>query len=484
MVRRIVMIVVLMDAALLASRLIAADDRPPNIIFILADDLGWGDLGCYGQKKIRTPRIDRLAGEGIRFTQFYAGSAVCAPTRCALLTGKHMGHAFVRDNANPKRAQLAPDRNVFPGQIAIPDQEVTLAELLKSRGYATAAIGKWGLGNVGSSGDPNKQGFDLFYGYNCQHHAHNHYPRFFWRNNIQEPLAGNTNGLTGESYAQDRFTDEAIAFVKSNRERPFFLYFAVTIPHLALQVPEASLKEYSGAFAEVPYDGKRGYLPHATPRAAYAAMVTHLDAAVGKLMDELQSSSLDENTLVMFSSDNGPTHDVGGADSPFFDSAANLRGLKGSLYDGGIRVPFVARWPGKIKPASTTDHLSAMWDVLPTLCDVAEVKPPAQVDGISFLPTLLGKAQEQKQHEYLYWEFPGYGGWQAVRRGPWKAVRTEMLKAQNPDPLKIALYNLGKDTAEKHDVSAENPEIVSQMSRSMSEAHRVSSEFPMPPIDK
>ncbi|MEK6238599.1 MAG: arylsulfatase [Planctomycetales bacterium] len=382
----------------------------------MADDLGYAELGCYGQKRIATPRVDRLAAEGMRFTQHYSGNAVCAPSRCCLMTGKHPGRAYIRGNANPKNLQELKKKHgwEFPGQYPIPAEEITVAEMLKQQGYATCAAGKWGLGHFGTTGDPNKQGFDLFYGFNCQVHAHNHYPRFLWRNDKKEILPGNNRVLNGDTYSQDKFTEVALEFIKKNKDRPVFVYLPFAIPHLSIHGPEQSLAEYKGKITEEDHK-HRGYLKHPFPRAGYAAMVSHMDRDVGKIMDLLEKLGLDENTLVMFTSDNGPTYDrLGGSDSEFFQSAASFRGLKGSLYEGGIRVPLVARWPGKIAPGSKTDHLSAFWDTAPTLAEIAGCKPPQNVDGISFAPTLLGKPGQQKPRDFLYWEFPSYGGQQAV----------------------------------------------------------------------
>ena len=343
------------------SRLHAADaPRAPNIVFILADDLGCFELGCYGQKLIKTPNIDKLAEGGMKFTHFYAGCAVCAPSRCALMTGKHMGHATVRDNRQYKKEE--------EGQFPIRATDVTVAELLKAKGYATGAMGKWGLGNWDTTGTPMKHGFDLFFGYNCQAHAHSHYPKYIYRNGERIELKDN-DGKTGKQYTQDLFEAEAVDFIEKNKEKPFFLYLPFTVPHVALQVPEDSLAEYRGKLGDDPeYDGKKsGYLPHPTPRAAYAAMVTRMDRSVGRIVDKLRELKLEKDTLVIFTSDNGPTHNAGGADSAFFKSAGTLRGLKGSLYEGGIRVPFIAYLPGKIEPGRAHSRFYFP-DVLPTLC--------------------------------------------------------------------------------------------------------------------
>jgi len=464
---------------------LAADDSP-NIIYLLADDLGYKELGCYGQKWIKTPNIDRIAAEGIRFTQHYSGNAVCAPSRCCLMTGKHPGHAYIRNNGNPKHLQHLKDKYgwEFPGQNPIPDCEITMAEMLKQKGYATGAAGKWGLGHFGTTGNPNKQGFDLFYGFNCQVHAHNHYPRFLWRNDKKDVLPGNNRTLYGKTYSQDKFTEVALAFIRQNKDRPFFLYMPFAIPHLSIQAPEESLAQYKGKIPEEEYK-HRGYLKHPFPRAGYAAMISHMDRDIGKIMALVEELGLDENTLIMFSSDNGPTYGrLGGSDSEFFESAGPFRGLKGSLYEGGIRVPMVARWPGKIKPGTVTDHISAFWDVLPTVAEITGTKAPDDVNGVSFAPTLLGHPERQKKHEYLYWEFPGYGGQQVVRMGNWKAVRQNILRRKNKDPLKIELYDLSRDVGETNDVAAEHPDIVAKMRTVMKEARTPSELFPIGPLDR
>jgi arylsulfatase A len=456
----------------LASMSAAAEERPPNIVLIVADDLGYGEVGVYGQKKIRTPRLDKLAEDGLRFTHFYAGNAVCATSRCVLMTGLHTGHGMVRDNR-----EIKPE-----GQFPLPSDSVTIAELLQDRGYATGAIGKWGLGGPGSTGDPNKQGFDLFYGYNCQRHAHNHYPTYLWRNDRKEEQPGNTAGVTGETYSHDAFEREALQYIADHAEQPFFLYLPFIIPHVALQVPDDALNEYKGKWDDPAYEGKQGYLPHAHPRAAYAAMVTRLDRTVGRILDKLAELKLDKNTLVLFTSDNGPTHGrVGGADSAFFNSAAGLRGLKGSLYEGGIRVPLIAWWPGRIKPRASTDFVCASYDLLPTLCEVAGAKTPAGMDGISLVPTLLGQGDKQRTHEFLYWEFPGYGGQQALLlEGRFKAVRQRLRQGNQA----IELYDLKQDPGETKDISAAQAEVMQRVNEILRREHVPSADFPLPGIDK
>jgi arylsulfatase A len=463
--------------------------RPPNVIFILADDLGYAELGCYGQEKIRTPNIDRLAAEGMRFTQHYSGSPVCAPSRCTLLTGKHTGHAYIRDNSE----MGGWERDAQEGQLPLPEGTLTLARLLKRRGYATCAVGKWGLGGPNSTGHPNQQGFDHWYGYLCQRVAHNYYPTHLWRNGEKHVLEGNPwfsahqriekaspdpkayEEYKGAQYAPDLMIEEALAFVRENQERPFFLYYATPVPHAAIQVPEDSLADYRGRWPDEPYDGSQGYLPHPCPRAGYAAMVTRMDRDVGRVLKLIADLGLDEDTLIFFSSDNGPTFN-GGTDSRFFQSARPLRGLKCDLYEGGIRVPMIARWKGHIRPGSVTDHISAFWDVLPTLADAVGFDPPADIDGISFLPTLLGRPG-QRQHEYLYWEYRSRGGNQAVRLGRWKGVR---LKIGQQREAPIELYDLDTDVGERRDVAEQHPDVVRRIAQIMKTARTDSEQFPLP----
>lgn len=479
----------LLALCLLIGSPLAASSRPlqtkaqrqPNIVFIMADDLGWGDLGSYGNTKIHTPEIDRLAVEGMRFTDFYSGSPVCAPSRCVLMTGKHGGHAYIRDN-----------REVKPeGQWPIPAGEVTIAELLKARGYATGAFGKWGLGFVGSSGDPNQQGFDLFYGYNCQREAHNFYPDHLWRNEQKVMLAGNERGLTGQHYSHDLIEAETLQFIRANKDQPFFAYVPFTIPHLALQVPADSLAEYAGKWDDPPYDGKNGYLPHPNPRAAYAAMVTRMDRSVGRIAALLKELKLDNNTLVIFTSDNGGAFGtvtkefdfkpgrMGGTDYVFFGSTGKFRAFKGSVYEGGIRVPFIARWSGHIKAGTVSKLPAVFYDVLPTLCEIAGTRPPPSTDGVSLLPTLLGKGKQQR-HEFLLWDFGGYGGQQAVRLGTWKGLRRNLHLGNT----RLELYNLSSDMGETRDVAAQHPAIVRRIEKILAEQHQPSETFPIKVLDK
>jgi arylsulfatase len=438
----------------------AAARRKPNIVFIMADDLGYQELGCYGQQKIKTPHIDRMAVEGMRFRQYYTGSAVCAPARCNLMTGKHGGHAYVRSNYG------IGNRGSFQGQLPLPVDTVTIASLLRQQGYITGAFGKWGLGGVGSTGDPLNQGFDRFFGYNCQGHAHNLYPKYLISEREKIILEGNTRGLTGKHYAPQVIADEMLKFIRENKEKPFFVYYPTVIPHLALQVPEEDLDQYRGKWPETPYKGK-SYLPHPTPRACYAAMISFMDRQVGRIMKLLKELNLDENTVVFFTSDNGTTYLKEQVDYEFFNSVGQLRGLKGSLYEGGIRMPMIVRWPGKIKAGTVSDHPSAHYDALATLADIAGAKTPDDTDGISFVPTLLSRPDKQKKHDYLFWDFAGYGGQLAVRIGKWKGIKCNLRN--NPD-APLELYDLENDVSEKKNVAEEYPKTTATMEKIMLEA--------------
>jgi arylsulfatase A len=445
----------------------AEGNKKPNIVYILADDLGYAEVGCYGQKKIRTPNIDKLASEGMRFTQHYSGNPVCAPSRCTLMTGLHTGHTQVRGNKQVGGTEGWELGSTIGGQWPIKADTVTVAKILKKAGYTTGAFGKWGLGRAGTTGDPNQQGFDHFYGYICQRQAHTYYPNHLWRDGKVEWIEANKDGKE-QAYSHDLIAAEALKFIRANKDRPFFLYVPFTIPHVALQVPEDSLAEYKGQWPDPPYTGDKGYFPHPNPRACYAGMVTRMDRDVGRIMSLLKDLALEDNTLVIFTSDNGPTFN-GGSDSAFFESAKPLRGLKGSVYEGGIRVPYIARWPGRIKPGSTNDHISAFWDFLPTCCELIGKDPPSDIDGISMLPTLLGRKRTQQKHNYLYWELRGQ---QAVRMGQWKALRLK------PD-RKIELYNLDEDIAEAHDVAGEHPDIVAEVAEIFRTGRTGSDVFPL-----
>ncbi|MCB0628555.1 MAG: sulfatase-like hydrolase/transferase [Saprospiraceae bacterium] len=468
--------------------------KHPNIVYILADDLGYGELGVYGQQQIETPNIDALAQSGMLFTQHYSGAPVCAPARCVLLTGQHGGHAYVRGNDEwGERGKVWDYQAMFDdpfleGQRPLPDSIVTVAELLQSAGYTTGAFGKWGLGAPTTEGVPNKQGFDTFYGYNCQRQAHTFYPMHLWKNeerdlldnkfvelhaNLQEGADPNDPASYADfqlnEYAPDLIHREVLQFIEDNKDEPFFLYYPSIIPHLPLQGPQEWVEHYEKKFGpEEPFTGT-SYFPNRTPRATYAAMISYLDQQVGEVVAKLKELGLYENTLIIFSSDNGPTY-VGGVDADFFNSAGPFQEgygfTKGFVSEGGIRVPMIAAWPGHIEPGTTTEHISAFYDVLPTLCDVAGVDVPDNTDGISFLPVLEGK--EQPEHEYLYWEFPSYTGQQAVRMGNWKAVRKNIF-AGNTD---IELYDLSSDPLEQENVAGQHPDIVNQIKTIMTSAHR------------
>jgi len=446
----------------------AQNKKKSNIVYIMADDLGYAEVGCYGQKKIKTPNIDKLAAEGMRFTQHHSGNPVCAPSRCAMMTGLHTGHAQIRANKEVGGKEGWVLGSTIGGQWPIKADTVTVAKILKKAGYTTGAFGKWGLGRVGTTGDPNKQGFDHFYGYICQRQAHTYYPNHLWHDGKIEWLDANKNGQE-KVYSHDLIAAEALKFIKANKDRPFFLYVPFTIPHVALQVPEDSLAEYRGKWPDPPYKGDKGYFPHPNPRACYAAMITRMDKDVGRIMALLKELGLSNNTLVIFTSDNGPTFN-GGSDSAFFESAKPLRGLKASVYEGGIRVPYIARWPGRIKAGGTNGHISAFWDFLPTCCELIDVEPPEDIDGISMLPTLLGQEQRQKKHKYLYWELRGQ---QAIRMDKWKAVRLKPGR-------KIELYDLENDIAESKDLADKHPEIVAEMAEIFRTGRTESEVFPLP----
>ncbi|MEI6236729.1 MAG: arylsulfatase [Planctomycetota bacterium] len=468
----------------------SADVAKPNIVFILADDLGYGDLGCFGSTKIRTPNLDRLASEGMRLTAHYAGANVCAPSRCALMSGKHPGHGYIREN----RGGMGAGKE---GQEPVPVNELVLPLTLKKLGYTLGAFGKWGLGPVGSTGDPLQQGFDRFYGYNCQAVAHNYYPTHLWDNDKSLTLSNTKFGahqklpatadaskpetyanFVGKDYAPDLIGEQALRFVRENKGKPFFLYYPTTVPHLALQVPEDSLKEYDGAFPEEPYVGGHGYLPHRTPRAAYAAMITRMDRELGRVFAVVKELGLDDKTIFIFTSDNGPLYDkLGGTDADFFNSAGGFRGRKGSYYEGGFREPCIVRWSGKIKPGTSSGHVSGFEDWLPTLLELTGSKEaqPTGLDGYSFASTLLGSAQAHRPA--LYRESPGYGGQQCVRDGKWKAIRINLNAAPKANIVKpgaLELYDLEKDPTETTNVAEQNPEVVAKLSAFLQSQHTTS----------
>jgi arylsulfatase A len=433
----------------------------PNIIYVLADDMGYADLGCFGQKKIKTPNLDLMAMEGMIMTNHYAGTAVCAPSRCSLMSGLHTGHTDIRGN---KAHQ--PE-----GQYPMSGSTITVAEQLKDAGYQTALIGKWGLGYPGSEGDPMKQGFDHFYGYNCQRQAHTHYPEYLWRDSSRFTIPENEDGKR-QIHSHELLTKDALHFIKENKEKPFFLYLAYVVPHAELAAPEEYMKQYRDKFPEKAFKGGH-YYKQDTPNAAYAAMISMMDADVGKIRKLLKDLGLAENTLVIFTSDNGP-HFAGGNDADFFDSNGPLRGYKRDLYEGGIRSPFIAAWPGKIKTGTRSEHISAFCDFLPTACDLAGVETPESLDGISYLPTLLGA--EQKEHDYLYWEFHEQGGKQAIRKGNWKAVRLSVSKNANSP---IQLFNLSLDLGENENVATNYPEMVKEMDKLFQVSHTPVKAFPL-----
>lgn len=455
----------------LAINQVVVNDKQPNIIYILADDLGYGDLSSYGQEKFSTPNIDKLASQGMLFKQHYSGSTVCAPSRSALLTGMHTGHTVVRGNK-----EIEPE-----GQYPIPDETYTLAEAMKKAGYKTGAFGKWGLGFPGSEGDPTSQGFDTFYGFNCQRLGHHYYPNHLWSNRDSIVLKGN-KGLSKEEYAPSLIHEKTLQFIEKNKSDPFFLYVASIIPHAELAAPEELIKKYRNKFLpekrfkgvdDGPKYKKGSYASQNESHAAFVAMIDLLDQQVGEIMDKVKELGIEDNTIIIFTSDNGP-HKEGGADPKYFNSNGPFKGTKRDLYEGGIRVPMIAKWSGKIKPGSTTDHISAFWDVFPTFTEITGVETPNNIDGISFLPALLGNKKQQQEHDYLYWEFHEKGGRQAIRMGNWKAVKYNVLKTPNK-PMK--LYNLSNDLGENMDVANKFPEIVKQIESLFLEARTSSNVF-------
>lgn len=446
----------------------AIGQQKPNLIFILADDLGYGDLGCFGSTKIKTPNLDQMAAEGMKLTDFYAGSTVCAPSRCVLMTGLHAGHAWVRGNANN-----APKQTLQRG-------EITVAGELKKAGYSTALIGKWGLGELDSEGHPMKHGFDYFYGYLNQRHAHNFYPEFLIEGYEKVPLrnvsAPEWLKLKAEKgypddgagwaapdkrldYTHDLFAEKALTWIDEHKDEPFFLYLPFTIPHANNEAGRGL-----GDGQEVPDYGIYADKDWPNPDKGQAAMVTRMDADIGRIFAKLKEHGIDQNTLVMFTSDNGH-HKEGGNDPEFFDANGPLKGMKRAMYEGGIRVPTLARWPGKIAPGSSSDLPAYFGDLLATACDMAGIGTPEGRDSISILPTLTGDG-EQKLHDYLYWEFYEQGSKQAIRFGDWKAIRKPMLTGE------IELYNLAKDLGEENNLASQYPEKVQQAAKLMEEAHR------------
>ncbi|MBT8183418.1 MAG: arylsulfatase [Eudoraea sp.] len=478
-----------------------AEVGKPNIIYILADDLGYGELGVYGQEKIETPNLDALAKEGMLFTQHYTSAPVCAPARYMLMTGQHSGRAHIRGNEEwAERGDvwdyiaMAKD-SVLEGQRPMPANTVTLPIKLKEVGYTTGMIGKWGLGAPHTHSIPTIMGFDFFYGYNCQRQAHTYYPLHLYKNEKRVHLANDTippntplaDGADPQdplSYANYNLTDyapelmfeELTAFVDRSKEKPFFLYWATPIPHVAIQAPEHWVNYYIKKFGkERPYLGGKGkgagYFPHKNPRAGYAAMISYLDENVGKLVNQLKAAGIYENTLIIFTSDNGPSF-AGGADPEWFQSAQPFEGTfgrgKGFVYEGGIRVPMIASWPNRIKAGTTTDHISVHYDVMETLAELTGFEAPDN-DGTSFLPTLLSE-EDQEEHEFLLWEFPEYGGQLAIRMGDWKVVM-QQLKSEK-DSATLELYNLETDPTEQNDLAAAYPEIIQKAATIFRREHR------------
>lgn len=471
--------------------------KNPNIIFILGDDLGYSDLGCYGQKIIETPNIDALAQNGIRFTNYYSGSPVSAPSRCILLTGKHSGHSFIRGNHEwSERGDVwdyhkMEEDPALEGQYPIPAATITFSKVLQESGYKTGCVGKWGLGAPFTDGVPGKQGFDFFFGYNCQRQAHTYYPRHLWKNEEKvmldnEFIVPRTTELDGDGdpdkkesyarynlkeYAPELMLNEALGFIRSSKDQPFFLHFTTIIPHVPLQAPYEWVDKYRAKIGpEKPYPGDRGYFPCQYPMATYAAMVSYLDYQVGRIVQELKELGLYENSVIIITSDNGPVT-TGGAVSSFFENAKpfnqSANRLKGTVYEGGIHVPLIISWPSQIKESRVSDHICAAWDFFPTFCDLSGSDYPENYDGISILPTILHNGKQEK-HEYLYWEFPERRGQQAVRLGNWKGIRDSTRDGN----LRIKLYNLENDIAESSNVAEYNPEIVSKIEKIMRDEHQ------------
>ena len=441
--------------ALAVTPALFAQERP-NIVFFLVDDMGIGDISVYGQRYIRTPNLETLARDGMVFTQAYAGCTVSAPSRGSLLTGKHTGHSYIRGNKDTPNA----DGHVY--DRALKASEVTIGELLQKAGYHTACVGKWGLGGPGTEGAPNAQGFDYFYGYLGQLNAHDHRPPFLHENDREVKL-------DGKVFAQDLLVEKALNYLTErakDKDKPFFLYFTPALPHADLDIDEEERRAYDGAFLEAPKPSLQGYKPVEYPLSTYAAMVSRIDKDVQKLLDALRENGQLDNTLFIFSSDNG-THMEGGHDPFFFDGNGPYRGTKRDLYEGGIRTPFIVRWPGVVKPGSVSYHVCAFWDLFPTFAEIAGLPLPVGGDGLSILPTLTGKG-EQQEHAYLYWEFEEEGGKQAVRAGTWKLIR---LQTNDPSKTHYELFDLSADPGEMHDVANQYPDLVTRLARYIDTAH-------------
>ena len=462
------------------------DDRPPNVILIMADDLGLAELGCTGSERIETPNIDRLRERGMLLTSAYSGSTVCAPSRCTLLTGRHTGTAQIRDNGETPNFTDDPGRpeteeisgwtappmpqGWWGGQRGLEPGTETIATALKRRGYATYMAGKWGLGGPKLGSMPTDLGFDGFIGYLCQRNAHNFYPTYLVEDDGKLMLAGNDRGLVGEQYSTDLMIDRSVRFIERHADEPFFLYYATPVPHLALQVPDDSLERYAGRWEETPYEGGKGYLPNATPRATYAAMITRFDRNVGMMLDELERQGIAEDTVVILTSDNGSTFGIGGYDPAFFEGTGGLRGHKCNLYEGGIRVPTIVTWPGRIEADSVDDTPTANWDLMPTILAMTDSKTEATLDGIDLSPALLGSGPVADR-DHLYWEYHAGGGQQAVRSGRWKAVR---IGVHRDADVPLELYDLEADPGESSDVASTHPAVAARMLDIMRSQHTVS----------
>ena len=465
-------ILLLFSLIILSMPATQAQKKQPNVIIILADDLGIGDIGSYGQTIISTPNLDKLAKSGMKFTQFYAGTSVCAPSRSALLTGQHTGHTHIRGNK-----EIKPE-----GQEPLLDSIRTFAMLMKEQGYQTGAFGKWGLGMVGTQGDPNNKGFDEFFGYNCQRQSHRYYPTHLWHNQTRIELTGNE--LRNQKvYAPALIQEKTLAFIDKNKDKPFLLFVPTVLPHAELAGPtDEFYQKYEHAFQETPHKGNdygpeattAGYTSVTKPRATYAAMVSRMDQYIGEILDKVEALGLTENTIILFSSDNG-AHREGGADPDFFQSTAGLKGYKRDLYEGGIRTPLLVSWKNHIPASSSSQHVSAFWDILPTLQQLTNSEKAENTDGISLLPTLLGKGKQQK-HQHFYWEFHEDGGKQALRYQDYKLIK---FQVKNPSKTYFELYNLQEDPGETQPI--ENPAVQLKMQKMMDIAHQESAIFPLIP---
>lgn len=482
----------LLYVLLVGSSCCPCDAAPRHVVFILADDLGWGELGCYGQEKIKTPHIDQLAREGMRFTQHYSGAPVCAPSRCVLMTGKHLGHAEIRGN---RQASVS-----FPefkeGQHPIAASTWLLSQSFQEAGYATGAFGKWGLGPVGSSGDPNQHGFDVFYGYNCQAVAHSFYPKFLWSNDKQvllneTPVPGHAKSVTGEvkaetwigkHYSSTSILNEALQFIETHHKDKFFLYLPFIEPHVAMHPPADSVNQYPIEWDEKPYRGQSGYLPHPRPRAAYAAMISDLDRHVGKVVEKLRAVGILDDTLIVFTSDNGTTHSgkdpqfgIGGVDAAFFQSTRGLKGFKGSVNEGGLRVPMLVRYPKAVKAGTVSDAPGYFADWFPTLIEACALKPRGHLDGESLWPIMTTQSAPTSRKPMI-WAFPEYGGQVAVRMDHFKILR-RALNSKKPGDWEV--YNITQDQGESHNLASEQAALVQQAEKILAEEISENPVFPV-----